>query len=252
MWSPFPNLVKGGIGKVQWHHFMRIFRAVEKVEAIAPATGLDAKPIGSFWAKLLVLSSGSWTWERVRYTGSGTPANASGYFKSSDFPTGSGLALDFTGAAAANDIVLLHELPSTDGLRWFAVVSGAGGSSTALPYVIQSSSSLGGTPERWRYVIKQGEMLSSSTGIITTVGGATAIYAYNLAEDTGGYAHGQDLTPGGSTLTPSACTGVVMAWDSGETYSGSSVYLFDAPNPMDVTCNPSNFDAMTQFLTMGA
>jgi hypothetical protein len=81
------------------------------------------------------------------------------------------------------------------------------------------------------------------------LGGATAIKAYNLAEDTGSsggsnYQHGQDLTPGtGATLTPLQVEGVVWAWFSGY-YDGSAnpIYHFDVPNPMDAVCGSGIID----------
>lgn len=249
--------MSGRVGRVTHGHLNDVFRAVEEFRAKVPGR---AKPDGGRRTYVATLTTSAsttavggyttWNWQGVSVASSALSADAA-LVQSSDFASAGGTAIDLGGAAAANDVVLLHEVVANDGKRWFAFQSGGSGGTAAFPgYLITAATAdaTGDTPS-WVYT------LQPITGI--TSGGWTAsgstVRARNYAEDQNHYQHGQDLTLSSGTLTPAAVQGPVNAWDTGLTEAAVALWAFDVPNPMTVACSTDvGYGDPFGFLTMGA
>jgi len=236
--EPLPHLNSGLVGRVSAGHMNTVFRAVEEFRVGDKVGQKRQERTRTYVAKLSSTASTSavsgyttWNWQGVSVASSALSADTD-LVQSSDFSTAGGTAIDLSGVAQANQVVLLHEVVAKDGKRWFAF--GSHGSSTGFPgYLITATATdaTGSTPS-WIYT------LQPITGI--TSGGWTSsgstVRARNFAEDQNYYMHGQDLTLASGTLVPSVVSGPVMAWNTGLTEAGAALWAFDVMNPMTVTC----------------
>lgn len=141
----------------------------------------------------------------------------------------------------------------SSGQKW-AVVSISPFAATVIPThdITATTAVLTGDTPSWRYTL---QAVSAFTSGSWASAGTTKTRCYNLAEDQTNYQHGQTMVTAGGTLTVTGpVAGPVNAFPTVISESGETVWVFDAPNPMGVTCGAgeSLVDAVGQFLLMGA
>jgi hypothetical protein len=238
MSEPLPRLIKGAAGRVTFQHLNTVFDAVDRYNRESKPGAKPGPGRRTYVAKLSTTNSTSavtgyttWNWTGVSVA-SGALGTDADLVASADFQTGSGTALDIDGGGTANAIVLLHEVVTDDGKRYFAFKSPSG-TSVNPNYLITSTATdaTGATPS-WVYTLTPITGFSSGSW---TASGST-VRARNLAEDQTYYQHGQDLSLASGDLTPAVVTGPVQAWYTGLTESSVALYAFDVLNPMTVTC----------------
>ena len=222
--SQFPTLTRGGVGRVRFQDFNRLFEAADEVlgapERDAAAGRLATR---SLWASLTaqetVGGQACWTFAQVGKQAGPAVGTDPSLLSTSKFAPENGRAIDLAGSAAAGDVVLLHEIVSVDGRRWFAFAKAA----APAVAIVNIIGNVVVSTNKWKYSGKIGTL---------------DVRVLNLFEDAP-FGRGQQLvSPGNGTLTPqplpSTTTFVIGLRDG--TLDGFPLYKCDTANALLPAC----------------
>jgi hypothetical protein len=233
--AEFPLLIDGSVGPVEHYHMNRVFGAVKRLDALAEGLAKNGEnALRGFFVELTATSGTvagvpAFAWRRLGVNAAGSAIEyTTGQLQQSDFASGLGLALDINGGAAVNDKVFIVELMAFNSVRYYAIISGGGG--TADSFALRIDSSSVESTNRWEYIVTEGTYSLAGS----FVAGVNTGTMWNLYESSP-YGHGQDLSFTTGTMTVAALSGVVHGAYL-TTESGTRVYICDVPNPMEPNC----------------
>lgn len=239
MSEPLPRFTKGQFGRLSFGHMNTVLDAVDRFNKQTPKGEKVGAGRKTYVAKLTTTASTTavtgyttWNWQGVSVA-SATIGADTDLVQSSDFPSGSGTAIDLGDSGEAGAYVLLHEVVTSDGVRFFGFNGSGAGLGFGVLLRIDSAAAL--ATNRWTYSVTECTINGSGTISATSTTGT----AFNTYE-TSPFGHGQDLTLAEADLTVAECEGYVTG-----IRVATGLYIFEATNPMDPTCTSTLVDGGT-------